>query len=319
MPSEFELIERFVRRFGRHAPGLVLGPGDDCAILRPPPGQDLLATVDALVEGVHFDLAWARAVEVGHKALAVSLSDLAAMGGSALGFLVAIELPPARVSLVDGLARGMARLAARPGAFLAGGNFSRAEKLALTVTALGACPKGKALTRSGARKGDLIFLSGAVGDAALGLLRLREGRRDALSRAQLAPVPRLRAGVLAREQGATAAIDLSDGLVQDLGHLCRASGVGARVDTARLPLSPAFLRAARERKDPLGLALTGGEDYALLFTAPPSRARRLAAVFAREKEPLALVGECTRAGLSIVAPDGRPLRLSRSGWDHFAL
>ncbi|MEY2668654.1 MAG: hypothetical protein RJA59_1292, partial [Pseudomonadota bacterium] len=237
-PGEFELIERFTRPFTQ-GEGVRLGIGDDAAVLRPPPGEDLVATVDAVVEGVHFTRRF-RPEEIGWKALAVNLSDLAAMGARPLWALLALATPPtADPARLVRIGRGVAACARRHGLSVVGGNVTAARELSLSVTVLGSVRRGRALLRSGGRPGDLLVVSGTLGDAALGI---RPGAAPRLRDRQRRPVPRLALG-----RGAVgiarAAIDISDGLLQDLGHLCAASGVGARVEVERLPLSAAY-RAA---------------------------------------------------------------------------
>ena len=311
-PGEFELIELFTRALPLAGAEVVLGPGDDAAVLRPRPGEDLVATVDAVVAGVHFD-ARSTPADVGWKALAVNLSDLAAMGARPVAALVALALPPGTpVAAVRGLARGLGACARAHRIPVAGGNVTRADALSLTVTALGAVPRGRALLRRGARPGDLVAVTGTVGDAALGL---RRGAAAPLARRQRRPVPRLAAG-LALAPLARAAVDVSDGLVQDLGHLCAASGVGARIGVAELPLSPAYRRAAARLPDPFAAALGGGEDYELVLALPPGALPRARAAAARAGAPLTVIGRFVRGrGVSVVGEDGA-LRPAPAGHDH---
>ncbi len=304
--DEWEAIGRFTGRF-RGGAGLRLGPGDDCALLAPTPGRDLCATTDAVVEGVHFGPAFTPE-EVGHKALAVNLSDLAAMGARPRWFLVAIALPAGpHPRLVDGLARGMAALARRFSCVLAGGNFSRGPGLAVTVTALGEVAAGTALRRDGLAPGHLLAVTGTLGAAALALQRARPGR------AQRRPEPRVAAGLAARAI-ARAAIDLSDGLAGDLRHMCAASGCGAEVWEDRLPMA----RGVRGRPDALDLCLSGGEDYELLFGVAehdwPQLRRRVAAT----GTPIALIGRATTGGLRLARAEGAAARpLPAGGFSHF--
>jgi thiamine-monophosphate kinase len=311
-PGEFALISRFTSALPLQGEGVRLGAGDDAAVLAPPAGEVLLATVDAVVEGVHFDARFTPA-DVGWKALAVNLSDLAAMGARPLWALIALGLPraadPARLA---GIARGLGACARRYGVAVVGGNVSRAVELSVTVTALGAARRGAVLTRAGARPGDLLLASGTFGEAALGLL---PGAPAALARRQRRPVPRLALG-RAMAGIATAAIDVSDGLIQDLGHLCAASGVGATVAAAEVPVSPRYRRQARALDDPDGPALAGGEDYELLLSVP---ARRLAAAMGAARAagtPVRVIGRVERArGIRLVGRDGRE-RPAPAGHDH---
>jgi thiamine-monophosphate kinase len=312
--TEFQLIDRFTRLLPCSGEGLLVGVGDDAALLRLAPGEDLAATVDAVVEGVHFDRRFAPE-DVGWKALAVNLSDLAAMGARPLWALVALALPRGTpVARVDGFARGLGACARSFGVAVAGGNVTRASDLSLTVTALGAVRRGRMLRREGARPGDAVLVSGTFGDAALGLA---PGAPAALARRQRRPVPRLDLG-RALAGIASAAVDVSDGLVQDLGHLCEASRVGAVLRLGALPLSPAYRRAVEARPDPWAPALAGGEDYELLATVPQHRVARALRAARRAETPVAVVGEIvSREGIRIVAPDGALLPPPR-GHDHLA-
>jgi thiamine-monophosphate kinase len=310
-PGEFELIERFARPFTR-GEGVRIGIGDDAAVLRLPPGQDLVATVDAVVEGVHFTPSFGPE-EIGWKALAVNLSDLAAMGARPLWALVALATPPAAdPARLARVGRGIAACARRHGLSVVGGNVTAARQLSLTVTVLGAVRPGRALVRSGGRPGDLLVVSGTLGDAALGLL---PGAAPGPRARQRRPRPRLELG-----RGAVgiarAAIDISDGLLQDLGHLCAACGVGARVEVERLPLSPAYRAATRGGRDPFEGALSGGEDYELLLAVPPSRLQALQRAARGARTRVTVVGVLEdRPGVRVVR-GGRPFHPRRTGHDH---
>ena len=296
--DEAAIIGRFTAAFGRPSPPVVLGPGDDCALLRPRPGEVLALTTDALVEGVHFSPAFSPA-DIGHKALAVNLSDLAAMGARPVAFLCALAFPERWLPHLSGIARGMARLARAHGCALAGGNVSRARELSVTITAVGAVPVGQALTRAGARPGHALYLSGPLGGAAAGLRSQAPAHRSRQRR----PRPRVALG-LALRGVASAAIDVSDGLVRDLGRLLDASGVGAEVEPERIP---------RARGATLDEALRGGEDYELLFAVPEGRAPALRAAAARcgARAPVR-IGRVTRAlGLAGLGPG------ESGGHDHF--
>ena len=309
--GEFALIDRFTRPFA-DGEGVRIGIGDDAAVLRPPRGAELVATVDAVVEGVHFTDAFSPE-EIGWKSLALNLSDVAAMGARPLWALVALATPagadPAWLARVG---RGIASCARRHGVAVVGGNVTAARELSVTVTLLGAAPAGRALLRAGGRPGDLLVVSGTLGDAALGLL---PGAPRACLDRQRRPRPRVALG-----RGvagiARAAIDLSDGLLQDLGHLCAASGVGARLEVERLPLSPAYRRAVRGRTDPHALALGGGEDYELLLAVPPARLAALRAAARRARTPVTVVGALeSRRGIRVVQ-GGRLVHPRHLGHDH---
>ncbi len=309
MRGEFSFIERFLEAFPR-ARALV-GPGDDCAVLAPSRGA-LCVTTDALVEDVHFTRAHFSPEDIGHKALAVNLSDLAAMGATPRWFLCALALPrdfPERD--LRRMARGMSALARQQRISLVGGNFTSARELSITITAAGEL-QAPALTRHGGRPGDLLYISGTLGEARLGLSQLQAGKRrgPAILR-QRRPVPRVALGRLA-SRFASAGMDLSDGLAQDLGHLCDASRVGAEVELAHLPMSP----AVRVELGPEG-ALAGGEDYELLLAVPPERARAFERACARAAERITRIGRLIRGRRPIVkGPDGR-LIPPPPGFDHF--
>lgn len=298
MASEFELIDAFLAPFGGGE-----GVGSDCATLQPRRGYRLVVTTDAVVEGVHFDLRRFAPEDVGWKALAVNLSDLAAAGARPRWFLCALGVPrsPRAMQLARRMARGMAPLARRFGCALVGGNVTRAAQWSLTITALG--ESRRPLTRFGARRGDVLVVVGSLGDAAAGL-----GRTGPAGRAQRKPEPLVRQGMTAAVCKARAAIDVSDGFLQDLRHLCDSSGVGAVVECSSLPLGP----MARGSPDGMELALTGGEDYALLLAMPP---RRLAAYQARVR--CKVVGRFTRSREIVLTELGQPRPLPRlQGFDH---
>jgi thiamine-monophosphate kinase len=263
--GEFGLIERIARLAGRpRGAGLVLGIGDDAAVLRVRPGEDLVVSTDAALAGVHFRLDQETPVTAGGRAAVGCLSDLAAMGARPLGLLLALALPPStEAATALGLARGVVAAGRRAGAPLVGGNVTRAREVGLTLTALGAVPRGRALRRDRGRPGDRVFVTGSLGRSAL---------ERARGRVRSAGAPRLAAGRrLLGVRGVGACIDVSDGLAADLLHLARASGVAARVEAERVPLPAGFAAAcARLGRAPLSLALAGGEDYELLFSVRPS-------------------------------------------------
>jgi thiamine-monophosphate kinase len=296
---EVDMAER-IRRFAGtplHRSGVVLGIGDDCAICRPRGcAEDLLFTTDMLIEGAHFLPATHSPEDIGWKALARGLSDIAAMGGEPRFCLVSLALAGwADQKWLDAFYRGLLRLARREGVALIGGDLARGPHLMCDIVVCGAVARGQALLRSGARPGDGIFVSGVLGGSALGLER-GSGRAW---RQHLRPEPRLALGRLLRRLGATAAMDLSDGLSLDLNRLCRASGVKAEISAP--PIYPgATLRQA----------LDGGEDYELLFTAPP----RVKVPSDFEGLPLTRIG-IIRRGAPCVELDGAAL--AARGWDHF--
>lgn len=293
--------------------GVRLGPGDDCAVLAAPRGAQLF-TVDSLVEGVHFRRGWLTPDALGRRAFLINASDIAAMGGAPRWCVIDVGAPP-RCAADDlaAISRGCAAAATAHGAALVGGNLSRAAQLSITVALIGAAPP-RPLTRAGARPGDALYVSGRLGDAALGVRQLRRdaAARGAATARYRAPEPRLALGALLARRGiASAAIDVSDGLIQDLGHLCAASRVGARIEAARVPCTPAVRRT--------GLALHGGEDYELLFAVPPRRERLLARLAEQAGCALTRIGVCTAngEGISVVDARGVPLELPQAGHDHF--
>jgi thiamine-monophosphate kinase len=311
--TEFDLIRRFTADAvaGRPGAGVILGIGDDAAVLRPPAGEDLAMTVDAVVEGVHFDRRF-RPEDIGWKALAVNLSDVAAMGGRPLWALCALGLgrdpSPARLTAVG---RGLAACGRAYGVALVGGNVTRSRDLSLTVTVVAAVPRGGALRRGGARPGDALLVSGALGGASLGL---RPDAAPAWVRRQRRPIPRLALGraLLGR---ATAAIDVSDGLLQDLAHLCEASGVGATLHLAEIPAA-----APRRKVGPgqaLAAALNGGEDYELLVAIPRRRVAEARAAARKVGVPLTAIGALSaELGVRLVDRSGARVTIASAGHDH---
>lgn len=315
MSGEFELINRHFRRRPPRD-DVVLGVGDDAALLRPPAGQVLAATVDTLIAGVHFPEQTDPA-DIGHKALAVNLSDLAAMGAEPAWVTLAISLPHADEHWLRAFAEGFHALAARHRVALVGGDTTRGA-LSITVQALGWVPEGQAMRRDGARPGDALYVTGTLGDAGLGLAVL-QGRaavapqhRETLLERLNRPEPRVEAGIALRRL-ASAAIDISDGLAADLGHLLAASGVGAQVELPSLPRGDAVLAA-----DPHGqLAMTAGDDYELAFTLPPGREGELAAL-ADRLPPVTCIGRIeVPPGLRLIDAVGDPVAFSLQGYDHF--
>ncbi|MFP5357814.1 MAG: thiamine-phosphate kinase [Gammaproteobacteria bacterium] len=308
--DEFALIRRYFEPLGRPRPEVRLGIGDDAALLALPPGSELCITTDTLVAGRHF-AADAAAADVGWKALAVNLSDLAAMGAAPLAYTLALTLPEADKTWLQGLAAGLDELAAQHDLALIGGDTTRGP-LSLTLTAFGAVPAGRALRRQGAREGDLVCVTGTLGDAALAL-QLGAQAPPALRQRLHRPQPRLAAGQALREL-ASAGLDLSDGLAGDLAHLCRASGVGASVRADLLPTSAAFAAAAPAARH-LALQAQGGDDYELCLTLPPERVEAATAACGL---PLTVIGRITREpGVRFCTAAGEILPLAPHGYRHF--
>lgn len=315
--GEFELIDRFFRRPVRRA---VLGVGDDCALLQPRPGMQLAVSTDLLVEGRHF-LSTVDPARLGHKALAVNLSDLAACGAEPLAFTLSLSMPRPDERFLAPFAEGLLALADRHAIELVGGDTT-AGPLTIGITVMGEVPAGQALRRSGARAGDALWVSGWPGEARLalevfrGTLSLPEVDFNAARRAMEQPEPRVALG-LALRGVASAAIDVSDGLLGDLGHVLKASGVGAALSLADFPRRPLLARqpAAVQRM----AWLTGGDDYELLFTAPPAAADAVQAASAQAGVPVHRIGRITaEPGLQVRDETGAALNLA--GWaafDHF--
>lgn len=315
--GEFGLIDRLAALLGE-APEGETWIGDDAAVLRAP-GGTILFTADLLVEGVHFDLAWTTPEDLGYKAVAVNCSDVAAMGGTPRRALVSLGLRPGiEMEFLEALYCGMRECSDAFGMAVVGGDVSRCDQLVLSVALLGNPAGRRVIERRGARPGDVICVTGTLGAAAAGFRLARAGIPvpPALRAAHLRPVPRVREVEVLRRFIPNAMIDVSDGFAADLGHICDASGVGARVDAARLPLiDPAGLPADF---DPLELALGGGEDYELCFTIVPERAEKAAAeVEARTGTAVSLVGEVTdKVDGRVVVVGGSPRPLVATGWDH---
>jgi thiamine-monophosphate kinase len=313
---EFELIER-IRRRAAGRDDVVLGIGDDAALLLPPPGMLLAVATDTLNIDVHFPGETAAA-DIGWKALAVNLSDLAAMGAQPAWATLSLSLPHADVAWVDAFLDGFLELAARHGLALVGGDTTRGP-LSVCVTVHGFVAPQAALRRGGARAGDDVWVTGSLGDAAAALVQWRAGgAADAPLRARLdRPVPRIDAGLALAAGVASAAIDVSDGLLADLGHVCDASGVGAQVDLAALPASAA-LASRFDAEARRAVQATGGDDYELCFTAPPAQRDAIAALAGPCATPVTRIGRIV-AGERVRAllPDGSEWMAPRAGHVHF--
>jgi thiamine-monophosphate kinase len=314
--GEFELIARWFTRPARRA---VLGVGDDCALVAPTPGMQLAVSTDTLVEGRHF-LSTVAPDALGHKALAVNLSDLAACGAAPLAFTLALTLPRVDEAFLDGFSRGLFALADAHGIELAGGDTT-AGPLAIGITVLGEVPPGQALLRSGARAGDELWVSGTLGDARLALEAFRGTvalEREALLAVRERmerPGPRVALG-LALRGVATSAIDVSDGLAGDLGHVLARSRVGATLNVDALPASPwlASMPLALQRE----CTLAGGDDYELLFTAPLSQRDAVLAAGERTRTAVTRIGRIdAEPGLRVADHDGRAIDARPTGFDHF--
>jgi thiamine-monophosphate kinase len=310
--GEHAWLSRLVRRFGGDGARILVGPGDDAAVVRGTK-KPLLLTIDALVEGVHFRRSWIPPGPLGRRAFAVNASDIAAMGGVPTFALLALEAPPGTaVAWLDALVAGVAAGARSAGARLVGGNVTGGANVAITLALVGEAP-GRVVRRSGALPGDDVYVTGTLGAAGLAVRELHAGRPGRL------PVPpsRLDAGRRLASH-AHAMIDVSDGLLQDLGHVCGASGVAVEVALDRLPVAPACRRALGTRA--ARFAATAGEDYELVVVAPPRAARALARAASKAGCPLTQIGRVVAGRPEVRLMDRRGRRVSTgtaAGFDHF--
>jgi len=315
LPAEFALIARHFEPLA--GPG-ALGLSDDAAVLMPPPGRELVLTADAMVAGVHF-LPDDQPSDIARKLLRTNLSDLAAMGATPLGYLLTVSVPRGTpdawfAAFADGLAQDQAEFAI---ALLGGDTTSTPGPVSLSLTALGTVAPGEAIRRNGARPGDGLWVTGTIGDGALGLLAAQGKLPDPtgwLADRYRLPRPRLN---VAHQNLVSAAMDVSDGLVQDVSHLCRASGCGADIMAIAVPRSDAA-RAAGE--DFLPLCLTGGDDYELALAVPPSSETAFAAHAAALGVPLTRIGRFVAGAptVRVFAADGSDMPLPSGGWSHFS-
>ena len=323
--GERALIQRIEAAAPRPPASVSVGIGDDAAVVEPDRGTLTVITADALVDGVHFERRFAQPADIGHKALAVSLSDLAAMGAAPQHMVLSLALPSTfLVRDLDALLSGLLDLGSRHRTTLIGGNVTRSSgPLFVDITAFGSVKRRRVLTRGGARAGDELYLSGDVGGAAAGLAWLQQaspaGELTSCRQRYLRPEPRVRLGVLlGRNRVARACIDLSDGLADGIRQLASASRVGAIVDAAALPIEPAARTwFAQTGLDPVLASLVGGEDYELLFTVPVAARRRLAAIQKLVKHlRLTRIGRMTKERDLVLRHDGKDVPLSE-GYEHF--
>ncbi len=322
--GEFGLIDA-IRRATPKTRGVLLGIGDDAAWVKCRDHSTLI-TSDLLIEGVHFDLNWTSFYSLGCKTLTVNLSDLAAMGGEPAYLTLSLGIPvDFTTDCIEEFYRGIRALASKTGVALVGGDTSSAKRFFISATLIGHAPSG-AVKRSGAQVGDDLYVTGTLGDSSLGLALLRKKKKGQNKAAGIAylisrhnvPTARLKAGaILAREKLARAMIDISDGLLQDLGHLCKASGIGAAIWREALPLS----RPYRDYAEPKGAlyALTGGEDYELLFSLRRKDRTRLEKIQGDLGVPVTRIGTCvpSREGIKVIDQEGKPLPIPITGYDHF--
>jgi thiamine-monophosphate kinase len=321
--GEFGLIDTIRARVGSAA-GVHRGIGDDAAELEIPAGHRLLTSTDLLLEEVHFSFAWINASDLGRKAVAVNLSDIAAMGGSPRFLYIGLACPATtELTQLDAFVEGALAEAAAHGVALVGGDTCRSPgPWVISVTVEGTAPPAEVIGRNGAQAGDVVLVSGTLGDSALALALWQKGTSPEafLAARHNRPTPRVGLGrELARAGVATAMIDLSDGLASDLGHILAASGVGGEVRAAALPLSPTFRAHLQQHPGLINLALAGGEDYELLCTVPPAHLAAALAAGDRAGVPLTVVGTVTApaGGLQLRTDDGRLRPLQVRGYDHF--
>jgi len=325
--GEEALLRQLRGIFNESAPDVLTGIGDDAAVIDIPPGSQGVWSTDLLLQGVHFESAWQTPRQLGAKSIAVNLSDLAAMGATPRFAMLSLALPPdIPVDYILEFCQGLAGEAVGAGVVVIGGDTTRSKSgLVVSVTAGGHIPAGGAVLRSGARLGDVILVTGQLGSAAAGLLAFENGvaeRYPALVQAFIAPRARSSAGTAARESGATAMTDLSDGLASDLRHICEESCAGARIELERIPFLPQLETAADECGwDREKLMLTGGEDYELLLTVPGESAGRLREEIDRVAAvPTTVIGEIMppEYGIRLIDKSGAEKPMPEHGFDHFA-
>jgi thiamine-monophosphate kinase len=323
--GEFGLIHRIRKWINSSDPALIQGIGDDVAVIEMDK-KVLLVTTDSLIEGIHFDLSWMDPYPLGRKSLAVNLSDIASMGGTPKYFLIAIGLPKNfPISFVSSFYRGLKQEAKRFQVELIGGDTSLSQKMIINICLLGESEKKNLLFRKGAKAGDDLCVSGRLGDAALGLKILQAKMKikgsEGLVKKHLSPCPRVELGqTLAKYHLATAMIDVSDGLLIDTSHLLEESEVGVRIREDRIPLSKPYQKWVRSfSKDPFRFALSGGEDYELLFTTPSTMRNKVSSLARSLKIPITRIGEILpkKDGFHIIKKDGKDYSPSHLGFEHF--
>jgi thiamine-monophosphate kinase len=324
--NERDLIARIQQRLPAAPDWVIVGIGDDAAVVEAERNRVEVLSTDAFVEGVHFERAFVPPEAIGHRALAASLSDLAAMGAAPRLALLSLALPTGLpLADFDGIVDGIATLAGRARLSVVGGNLTRSTgPLIIDVTVMGTVKRRQALTRRGARPGDELYVSGTIGSAAAGLCLLRQSGPFVASSATsvveryLHPEPRLRLGMLlSRNRAASACMDLSDGLSDAIHRVAEASGVGAVIDAGAVPIDPVATRVFESRGlDPLVEAMLGGDDYELLFAVRPGARSRFAAA-ARQDVPVTRVGVCTADRGMVLRRDGRESSLPQGGYAHF--
>jgi len=322
--GEFGFIDRI--KAGVHeGSGVCLGIGDDCAVLDLPPGHQLVTTTDMLIEEIHFRAEWTDMASLGRKSVAVNVSDIAAMGGTPRYLYLSLGFPKDfPLEALDGFVEGFLDACRFYGVSLVGGDTcSSPAPFVISVTVEGSVPEGRFVSRGGARPGDAVYASGTLGDSALALHLLATGEtpQPFLRDRHINPQARTRLGAALGENALPSAmIDLSDGLLSDLGHILECSGAGALVEEELLPLSEPFRAALRKSPELIRLALAGGEDYELLFTVPAAKEKEIQTIAEMAELPLTRVGRITEKaqGLTVRAADGKIYRPARGGFNHFS-
>jgi thiamine-monophosphate kinase len=321
--GEFQIIEH-LKKQGRTIPGLICGIGDDCSVARIDESQELLTTTDLLTEGIHFNLDWSDLHHLGRKAVSVNVSDLAAMGARPLFLFLSLAIPDdINVDQLDQFLSGFLQASDAYGAVLAGGDTCRSRSgLTISVSAQGVAMKATSIMRQGAKAGNDLFVTGTLGDSALALRQLMAGKTPTpfLLERHIDPTARIETGqALVEDSIPTAMIDVSDGLLADLEHVLRASGVGAVVDLETIPLSRAFRQEMDSNPDLMGLALSGGEDYELLFTAPAEAQKAISAIAEKTGVPISRIGRIdeNREELNLLGPSGAVELPPQRGYKHF--
>ncbi|MFH2012162.1 MAG: thiamine-phosphate kinase [Pseudomonadota bacterium] len=329
--GEFGLIERVKAKLAVPHQNIIKGIGDDACAIEVQEGSLLLSTSDLLIEDVHFDLRFISAYNLGKKSLAVNISDIAAMGGTPKFFLISLAIPSkTSIEFIDEFADGIKETANCFQTHIVGGDISFSpEKLSINITLLGEALPGNVIYRDNAHVGDQIFVTGTLGDSALGLeilmnrkeLSKVEERFKDLAERHFSPIPRVAEGrLIAENHIASAMIDISDGLISDLGHICEQSKVGAKIWLEKLPISEAFQKCSREFTNrPMDLALGGGEDYELLFTVDKNNMDLLNGIKNRFKTKITHIGEIVELGEGIKVLDnsGKRYVVEKKGYDHF--
>lgn len=327
--GEFNLIKRIHKRLTVNTRSVILGIGDDTAIVRPQPGRLQLFTTDMMVEGIHFNVHWSKPDQIGWKALAINISDIAAMGGRPLYAVVSIGLPQdTDVKTVDAIISGIRKIARKYNVAVVGGDTVSSDHIVINVAMWGDVKRGYVLKRSNARVGDLLAVTGTYGDSAAGLELFQHkspiirSRYPKLIRKHCMPVPRVEeAGIIGRGKLASSMIDSSDGLALSVKFICEASRVGARIYSDRIPLSSSLKRAVSKGvlNDPLNLALYGGEDFELVFTVPKRKENIFKKIAKNINTQITVIGEIVpfNKGFSVVSMEGEIKTIKPRGYEHF--